>query len=396
VRPLALAAAVAAMSAAQAAVNSRLLRRPPPNPTTATESVAVLLPVRNEAAHVGPCLLHLMDQRLVPRLTILLLDDCSTDDTAALAADVAAADGRVRVLTGAEPPAGWLGKPHACAQLAAACADADVLVFVDADVRLAPLAVASAVALLETLDVEAVCPFPRQLAESWAERIVQPLLMWSWLSLVPLRIAERSTRPSLAVATGQFLVVRRTAYDLAGGHEAARSEVMEDLALVRHVRQTGGRTAVVDGTGLAHCRMYIGWDELCPGYTKSLWAAFGSPAGAAAVFAASTAVYVVPALAALTGSRSGLLGYLFGVAGRAVTAHRTRARVWPDVFAHPASVATAGWLTVQSLWRHRRGQLTWKGRALALHVLLTICSDRAVPPRSTLAKKSLSRNGLTR
>lgn len=358
-----LVAATAALGAVHAAVNGRLLR-PAPAPAEANESVAVLLPVRNEAAHVRRCLTHLLSQELVPRLRILVLDDCSTDTTAAVVADVAAVDERVYVLIGAEPPPGWLGKPYACAQLAAACEDADVLVFVDADVLVEPLAVASAVAQLEELDVDLVCPFPRQLAATAAERLVQPLLAWSWLTFVPLRLAERSRRPSLAVATGQFIAVRRHAYDRAGGHEAVRDAVLEDLALTRNVRRTGGSTTVMDGTALASCRMYEGWVELYAGYTKWLWAAFGSPAGAAAVVVASTAVYVVPAVAALMGSRSGLAGYLLGVAGRAVTARRTGSRLWPDVLLHPASVLVAGCLTAGSFRQRRRGRLVWKGRAL--------------------------------
>lgn len=356
------AAAAAAAATAHAAVNARLLRVPCPDPASTDRSVAVLLPVRDEAAHVGACLTRLLAQERVPRLEILVLDDCSTDATAALVAAAGTGDERVRVLTGSEPPTGWVGKAHACAQLTTMCPDADVLVFVDADVLLEPLAVASAVSALAWLDVDLLCPFPGQLAETWAERLVQPLLAWSWLTFVPLRLAERSSRPSLAVATGQFLVVRRDAYDRAGGHESVRGMVMEDLALARNTRRAGGRTTVVDGSRLAQCRMYQGWAEVRAGYSKSLWSAFGSPAAAAAVFATLTTVYVLPVVAALTGSRSGLAGYLLGVLGRAVIAQRTGSRLWPDALLHPASVAAAGWLTAGSLQQRRRGRLSWKGR----------------------------------
>ncbi len=361
---LALSAGVAAAGTVHAAVNGRLLRVPARDPAPPGQSVAVLLPVRNEAATVRRCLLGLLAQESVPHLRILVLDDGSTDATAAIVAGLAADDDRVRMLTGSELPVGWLGKSHACAQLAATCPEADVLVFVDADVWLAPAAVAAAVDLLGALDVDLICPFPRQVAGGWAERIVQPLLAWSWLTFVPLRLAERSAATSLAVATGQFVAVRRVAYERAGGHAAVRAEVLEDLALARNVRRSGGRSTVADGTALADCRMYHGWADLDAGYTKSLWAAFGSPAGAAAVLAGLAAVYVAPALAALTGSRAGLAGYVLGVAGRAVTAHRTGSRAWPDALLHPASVATAGWLTARSLWLRRRGRLQWRGRAL--------------------------------
>lgn len=363
-RALVLAGVAAAVGTVHAAVNGRLLRVPRAI-GVGNQVVAVLLPVRDEEVHVRSCLTRLLDQELVPQLRILVLDDCSTDRTAAIVADVAADDGRVRLLTGSEPPPGWLGKPHACAQLVAACCPTvDVLVFVDADVLLEPLAVAAAVSGLSSLGVDMVSPFPRQVAISWAERLVQPLLAWSWLTFVPLRIAGRSGRPSLAVATGQFIAVRRAAYERAGGHASVRGAVMEDLALARNIRRAGGRTTVVDGTSLAQCRMYRGWDEVDVGYTKSLWSAFGSPVGAVAIFAALSALYVVPALAAMRGSRLGLAGYVLGVIGRTVTASRTGDRIWPDVLLHPLSVTVAGYLTAHSYWLRRRGALVWKGRQL--------------------------------
>jgi hypothetical protein len=267
------------------------------------------------------------------------------------------------VLTGTPLPPGWLGKPYACQQLADAADPAsDVLVFLDADVRLGPGAIPATVGLLADLDL--VSPYPRQLAVSPAERLVQPLLQWSWLTFLPLRLAERSGRESLSAANGQLLAVRRAAYDRAGGHAAVRAEVVEDVALLRAVKRAGGRGGVADGTALADCRMYGGWPALRDGYTKSLWSAFGSPAGAVAVAGLLGLAYLVPPLAALAGSRIGLAGYAAGVTGRVVTARRTGGRTWPDALAHPVSVALFTGLTARSLRHHRAGKLSWKGRQL--------------------------------
>jgi len=239
-----------------------------------------------------------------------------------------------------------------------------VLVFVDADVVLAPHAVASTAALLDASGLDLASPYPRQLAETPAERLVQPLLQWSWLTTLPLTAAERSPRESLTAANGQLLAVRRDAYDHAGGHGAVRSAVLDDVALLRAVKRSGGRGVVVDGTHLATCRMYDGWDDLRAGYTKSLWSAFGSPAGAAAAMGALSLLYVLPAAAALRGSRVGAAGYAAGVLGRVLVARRVGGRVWPDSLAHPASIAALGWLTAAS-WRGKRsGSLSWKGRPI--------------------------------
>jgi hypothetical protein len=121
---------------------------------------------------------------------------------------------------------------------------------------------------------------------------------------------------------------------------------------------------VVDGSTVATCRMYAGWPEVRDGYTKSLWSAARSPAAAVALGAGLAWLYLLPPLAALAGSRAGLVGYLAGVAGRVVAARHTGGRVWPDPLAHPVSVGVLLSLLGRS-WRARRtGRLTWKGRPL--------------------------------
>ncbi len=322
-------------------VNARLLRVPVG--TTTPRRVSVLLPLRDEATRVGPCLRALLAQTGVAGLEVLVLDDGSTDGTAG----VVRAHG-LEPLPGAPLPSGWLGKPHACQQLADA-ATGEVLVFLDADVVLAPHAVAASVALLDDAGLDLVSPYPRQQAPG-ATRLVQPLLQWSWLTFLPLRLAERSARPSLSAANGQLLAVRREVYDRAGGHAAVRADVVEDLALLRAVKRVGGTGGVVDGTGLATTRMYEGWDELVEGYTKSLHTA---PAAATVL---PVLLYVVPLL------RRDWPTVALGVLGRAVTSHRTGSPVWPDALTHPVSVALLAWLSVRSRRRARRGTLTWKGR----------------------------------
>jgi hypothetical protein len=369
-------AALAVTGTAHALRNLRDLRRLPDDPPDVTEAVAVLLPVRNEAHRLEPCLRSLLAQSGVPELRVLVLDDQSTDGTRDVIGGVVADDPRVRLLDGAPVPEGWWGKPWACQQLAdqagaqARGDDPDgspmptVLVFVDADVVLAPHAVAATVAALRASRLELLCPYPRQVAASLAERLVQPLLQWSWLTTLPLRAVESSPRPSLAAANGQLLAVDATAYVLAGGHSAVRAEMLEDIALLRAVKRSGGRGTVADGTHVATCRMYDGWPALRDGYAKSLWSAFGSPGGAAAVVGVLTLAYVVPPLAALRGSRAGLVGYLAAVTGRVVVGRRVGSRVWPDAVAHPASVLVFSGLTALSLMRRRRGTLRAAGRLL--------------------------------
>ncbi|TQN43448.1 glycosyl transferase family 2 [Blastococcus colisei] len=358
-------AGVSVLGALHAALNVVLLRRPPVDPPPVRRPVTVVVPARNEEEQIGGCLTALLDQRGVPALRVVVVDDGSTDGTAAVVESVA--DPRVRLVRAAPPPAGWLGKPHACATGAAAADDGDdgVLVFVDADVRLFPDAIAGAVAVLERHGLDLVSPWPRPLAHGPAERLVQPLAPWLWATTLPLRLAERSRRPSLAAANGQFLVLGRRGYDRAGGHAAVRGEVLEDIALLRAVKRAGGRGVPIDGSRLAACRMYYGWPALRDGYAKSLWAAVGGrPAASVAAAVALTAVWVVPPVAALRGSRAGLVGWLAGAAGRAAVAAATGGRIWPDALAHPVSILVFDALMARSVVGHRRGTLTWRDRHL--------------------------------
>jgi hypothetical protein len=359
--------ALAVGSLALAVDNARRIRDPATAPPPLAEQVAVLVPARDEEGRIGACvrsLLRSADASGQDRVRVLVLDDASTDGTAATARRAAGDDDRLTVLTGAPTPPGWLGKAWACEQLATAAGrlGATVLVFVDADVELAPHALAACVDQLRGSGLDLVCPYPRQLAGTWSERLLQPLLQWSWMASVPLGPAERTSRPSLGAANGQLLVVDAAAYARSGGHATVRAEVLEDLALLRAVKATGGHGVVTRGTEVATCRMYDGWPALRRGYSKSLWSAFGSEAGAAGAVATLLLAYVVPPVAALRGSRTGAVGYLAGVAARVVVGRRTGSRVVPDAAAHPVSVLLLAGLVLDSVVAHRRGTLRWRGR----------------------------------
>lgn len=362
--------------AAHTAWNLRQLRRPVPRPAADTapprERVSLLIPARDEAATIAAAVASARAQEegigAVPwDLEILVLDDGSQDGTDEVAEQAAAGDPRVRVLRAPDepPPGGWLGKPWACARLARE-ATGSILVFMDADVVLAPHAVASLVDELRASGLQMVAPYPRQEAVGVLERLVQPLVTWAWVATMPLAWAERSRRPSLSAANGQLIAMDTTAYHAAGGHGAVAGDVLEDVALMRAFKRAGMRTATVDGSHLATCRMYSSTGAVIDGYSKSLWAAFNGPAGSAGANALLVTTYVVPALAmVLARGRTralGAAGYSAGVASRALVARRTGEPVVPDALAHPASIAAFAALSVVSWVRHLRGTNAWKGR----------------------------------
>jgi len=363
-------AITAAALRTHAAINMRLVRRPRDESVTITERVSVLLPARNEAARITPTLRSLLAQQGLPNLEILVLDDGSTDGTGDVIRQVVGADPRVKVIDGPDdlPPPGWLGKSWACHRLAQE-ATGDVLVFIDADVQLTSRAIASTIHHMRDGGLDLLSPYPRQVAITPAERITQPLVVWSWVTALPIRITERSHYPSMAAAVGQFLVVDARAYRISGGHAAISDLILEDVGVLRTLKRAGFQGAPADGSAVASCRMYTSWPEIYDGYTKSVWSAVQPSPVAYALVSVMALAYVAPPIFAVLGpgraARAwGIAGYAAGVAGRYAVARRTGERVWPDVLAQPASVATFAGLILASLRRHRAGNLTWRGRPL--------------------------------
>ncbi len=353
--------------AAHTFANLRSLRTPR-RPTTPTgEQVSVLIPARNEAGTIQSAVTSVLAQEGVPDLQLIVLDDGSHDGTADLAVDAARGDARIGIVRAEDqpPPDGWLGKPWACSRLADD-AEGSVLVFMDADVTLEPDAVAALVDDLRTRGLAMVAPYPAQEAEGWLERLVQPLVVWSWAATMPLARAERSLRPSLSAANGQLLVVDAGAYRSAGGHGTVRGNVLEDIGLMRAFKRAGLHTATVDGSRLATCRMYSTTEEVVDGYGKSLWAAFNGPAGSVAVNALLLLAYIIPAAGMVGPGRRaraiGTVGYLAGVGSRTLVARRTGGRVLPDVLAQPLSIIAFAGLNALSWKRHLRGENRWKDR----------------------------------
>jgi hypothetical protein len=180
--------------------------------------VSALVPARDEEAAIGACLEALVAE---PFDEILVLDDESRDGTAAIVQAHAARDPRVRLLRSPGPlPAGWAGKPRACAELSkVACGE--VLVFVDADVRLERGGLSGLLAARAAASADVVCALPRQELVSFAERLIVPLLHLIYFALAPLWLIPKVRSPIFTAANGQLMLVTAAAVRAFGGHAHA-------------------------------------------------------------------------------------------------------------------------------------------------------------------------------
>jgi chlorobactene glucosyltransferase len=249
----------------------------------AAPSVVAVVPARNEEANVDACLAGLVAQRYPPsKLSVVVVDDQSSDGTAAVVARRASCDPRVTLVSSPPLPLGWVGKPHACWVGAEAAALAEWLCFVDADVRLDPRALASALRTAVARRVDLLSLVPTQDMLSFAERLVMPCGLYLLAFTQELQRVEAPER-SEATASGQFILVRREAYAAVGGHAAVRGAITEDVALARLMKRTGHSIALLGGDGLLRTRMYDGWRTLWPGVSKNLVDMMGGPASTIAL-----------------------------------------------------------------------------------------------------------------
>ena len=223
-------------------------------PSSGRHGVSVLIPARNEERNIRTTLDAVLTNRDC-NFEVIVLDDHSTDCTADIVNEVAARDPRLR-LEGAPPlPAGWCGKQHACHVLAKLAYN-PLLVFIDADVRLAPDALARMASFMEQTDAALASGVPRQELGTFSERLLIPLIHFILLGFLPMHAMRRTRWPSMSAGCGQLFIARREAYERCGGHAILRDSLHDGIKLPRLFRRAGFATDLFDATDLATCHMY--------------------------------------------------------------------------------------------------------------------------------------------
>ncbi|HEY7358420.1 MAG TPA: glycosyltransferase, partial [Ktedonobacterales bacterium] len=259
--------------------NLRLFHRPGkralsadgPPPAARGPLVSVLVPARNEERSIARCLESLARQDY-PNLEILVLDDQSEDQTAAIVEDLARRCPTVRLLRGGPLPPNWHGKAYACAQLARV-ARGEWLLFVDADTIHAPEAVSTALQFAIEQQADLLTMMPQVLEGSFGEALLLPLVPLTFGTFLPMGLVAGRKYPLVAGAMGPFLLFRRASYQRIGGHEAARTDIVEDMKLARLIKQQRGKLIWIDGTALTRVRFYHSFGEAWRGLAKSTFAA---------------------------------------------------------------------------------------------------------------------------
>jgi len=329
--------------------------------------ISAIIPARNEEDTIEAAVRSLAPQ---PEITeIIVVNDNSTDRTSDILAGLASTTPKLRVIQSEGLPDGWVGKNHA-AWLGAQAARADWLLFSDADtVHLAGSA-SRALGDARASGAALVSYSPEQVTQTFAERALIPFV---YCRLARKYDFARVNDPGLpdAAANGQFLLIRRDAYEATGGHRAVAGTVLEDVAIARNVKRSGFHLHFASGEGIVRARMYRNFGAQWQGWTKNLYLLLGGTWGDVLV----ELILVLPWPAFLF-FISGII--VRGTAGRVLIAlamselffrHAFYARDlslnrYPIKFILyyvPASLLYAA-AVLASTWNYARGQVTWRGR----------------------------------
>lgn len=347
-------------------------RRPPPQDWAQLPAplVSILVPARNEAANIRSCLEGLLRQRY-PQFEVVVLDDGSTDATAAIVERLAADERQLRLVRGTGLPPGWGGKSHACWQLAGH-ARGEWLLFVDADTRHQPQLLATALHSAIAAGADLLSTFPRQEIGSLGEALTVPFIYWVLFTLLPIGAVWESPQPQIVAGCGQLLLARRDAYFATGGHSATPWSLHDGLHLARLIKREGKRVVLADLSGQISCRMYRGWKECWQGFSRNAYQALGSVPALCAVTSLEAVLFLLPfgftVFAAVSGWPAWSIPVLVQVAvliAIQVSLQRRFRYSAATVLLHPLGVAALIAIQWRSWWSATAGRGgEWKGRTL--------------------------------
>jgi len=337
------------------------------NSTTAPQ-VSAIVPARDEAAVIAACVESLARQEEIGE--VVVVNDQSTDRTAEIVRGLIPRHPKLRLVDAGELPAGWVGKNHA-AWRGTAEVRGEWLLFTDADAVHEKDSAAQALRTAAENGAAMVSFSPQQVMETWYEKALIPYV-YSRLSAHFSFADVNNPSSKAAAANGQFLMIRREAYDAVGGHASVAGEVLEDVALAKKAKNGGWRIWFGSGKGIVSVRMYRSFAAMWGGWKKNLYPLMGGTRQTmieefirAVVPVAATLIATITAVAWTGRWTNGLVVLLLGVVGTLVGydgevrnagfAHRL---VWYGV---PGRVLF-GAVLLASNWGYQRGKLGWKGR----------------------------------
>lgn len=337
--------------------------------------VTALIPAKDEEETLAGCIESVRAQTY-PNLEILVVDDRSTDGTADIARAAAAVDPRVRLVSIDDLPTGWTGKCHAL-HVATEQANGRWLWYLDADTRHVPDALAIVMEYARIHGASLASLLPEMRCETFWEKIEQPLSGIILMRSFPL-FDVNSRRRKTAFANGQFILIERTAYDRAGGHEAVRDRFVEDIYLARRVKDQGDTIRVAIATEISSTRMYTSLPQIVRGWARilydadgrSVWPLVGKILEPLVFSQTFVLAFALAAVAWLRGDSGPFAAWMAGLAVvhlilqytvlyrmyRMTSPATARAAAW-----YPLAGVVSDWILLKAIGMCLTGRVVWRG-----------------------------------
>ncbi len=350
--------AIALMQLLTAIINIVFWQRLGNKESEQSDLVSILIPARNEQNNIGR-LLKSIQNISYKNIEVIVYNDLSTDNTESIISGFTKSDNRIKIINGTELPFGWLGKNHACYNLAKE-AKGEYLCFIDADVNISGNLLENALDKFKKQNLSLMSIFPKQIMNSKGEKATVPIMNYILLTLLPLVFVRCSPFVSHAAANGQFMLFKASDYLKLNPHEKFKGSAVEDIMVARYFKKNKKRVSCLLGDERLTCNMYNNAKESVNGFAKNFFMFFGNSAMLAFVFSIVTILGIIPLI--YTNVNYAFAYLIVVVFTRILVSLASNQSVINNIIYMPIQLYFLMRITIRAFAARHRNYLNWKGR----------------------------------
>lgn len=323
--------------------------------------VSILIPARNEEEDILN-LLQSLEVQSYKNIEVIILDDSSTDGTLQICKDFCLTHNRFNVISGKPLPTNWMGKNYACHQLAQ-LAKGKYLLFLDADETVKNNLINNALHRMVIGKIALLSLFANQITQTLGEKLVVPLMHFLLLNLLPLRLVKLSKNPAFAAASGQFMLFNAQIYKQNLWHQQVKNKVVEDIEIMKTIKQKGFIGETLLANRFLYCRMYKNYQQSLNGFSKNLLAGFGGSIIGLLIFVflicfglPFVIIYANPSLV--------FFAITLIILNKLMICMLSNQHIISNIILNCAQIVTLLLLTIISIYKSLTQKQVWKGRII--------------------------------
>lgn len=331
------------------------------SPKKFDDLVSILIPARNEEENILNLLKSIQKQDY-QNYEVIILDDHSEDRTFPIVDEFCKIQPKFKILKSKALPKGWLGKNFACHQLSQQ-AKGNWLLFLDADEEVKEGLINSALYRMYIGKLSLLSVFTNQITTTVGEKSVVPLMHFLLLNLLPLRLVKLSKLPSLAAASGQFMLFDAKQYQQFQWHQAVKDKVVEDIEIMKKVKSQALRGEALLANGFIFCRMYKNYNECLNGFSKNILAGFNNSIPALIIYILIVVLGPVFILA-FGNFQLFYFALTLVIFSRMMISYLSGQNVLMNIIYHPVQMLNLFILAALSIKQSLSKTVSWKGRII--------------------------------